>query len=295
MQPVHPDTAFRVVTSMRPAGDQPAAIATLAARIAAGERHSLLHGATGIGKTATLAWLAERVQLLMLIIAPNKLLARYLPKDAITDGAVDAARYQALESLLVRRDVIVVATVSAIYGMATPADYYDHALTLRTGTTTYSHQQLLDDLVAIVYRRDDTRLQRSGFRLRGDTIEVMPTWGGGSCRIESFGDEIEAMHHLEPDTGRLAEPTDKLMIFPTKRHIALAQRIPAALIQTIGRAARNIAGEMHLYADTTTPAMHAAITETDRRRARQLTHNQRHGITAHTVSASPTPPAAGTR
>ena len=216
---------FEVVTEMVPAGDQPAAIAAMEQRIRAGEKDTVLLGATGTGKTATVAWLSERLQRPVLVMLPNKTLAAqfanelremlphnaveyfvsyydyyqpeayvpqtdtYIEKDSSVNDEVDRLRHSATNSLLTRRDTIVVASVSCIYGLGTPQEYVDRMLKLHVGETI-DRDQLLRRLVGMQYTRNDLSFTRGTFRVRGDTIEVIPQYEEMAVRIEMFGDEV---------------------------------------------------------------------------------------------------------
>jgi excinuclease ABC subunit B len=219
---------FRVHADFEPAGDQPAAIDELERRIRGGENDVVLLGATGTGKTATIAWLAERLQRPMLVMQPNKTLAAqfanelrqffpdnaveyfvsyydyyqpeayipqtdtYIEKDSSLNEEVERLRHKATYSLLTRRDVVVVASVSAIYGLGTPQEYVETAVRLRVGED-HGRDALLHQLVDIQYVRNDVAGTRGTFRVRGDTVEVFPMYEELAWRIEFFGDEIEAL------------------------------------------------------------------------------------------------------
>jgi excinuclease ABC subunit B len=227
---------FEVISPFQPAGDQPAAIEALVNRIQSGEKNSVLLGATGTGKSATTAWLVERLQRPTLVMAPNKTLAAqlatefrellpnnaveyfvsyydyyqpeaYVPqsdtfieKDSTVNEEVERLRHSATNSLLTRRDVIVVATVSAIYGLGTPQEYVDRMIRLRVGEE-FSRDSLLRSLVGVQYTRNDIAFTRGTFRVRGDTVEVFPVYEENPVRIEMFGDEIERIMTLHPLTG----------------------------------------------------------------------------------------------
>ncbi|HBK39345.1 MAG TPA: excinuclease ABC subunit B, partial [Actinobacteria bacterium] len=222
---------FEVISPFQPAGDQPTAIEALVKRIQSGEKNSVLLGATGTGKSATTAWLVERLQRPTLVMAPNKTLAAqlatefrellpnnaveyfvsyydyyqpeaYVPqsdtfieKDSTVNEEVERLRHSATNSLLTRRDVIVVATVSAIYGLGTPQEYVDRMIRLRVGEE-FSRDSLLRSLVGIQYTRNDIAFTRGTFRVRGDTVEVFPVYEENPVRIEMFGDDIERMMTL---------------------------------------------------------------------------------------------------
>ena len=255
---------FRVVTEMVPAGDQPGAIAAIEKRIASGERDTVLLGATGTGKTATVAWLAERVQRPMLVMLPNKTLAAqfanelremlphnaveyfvsyydyyqpeayvpqtdtYIEKDSSINDEVERLRHSATNSLLTRRDTIVVASVSCIYGLGTPQEYVDRMVKLKVGDTV-ERDALLRKLVAMQYLRNDVAFTRGTFRVRGDTVEVIPVYEELAVRIEMFGDEIERLMTLHPLTGEVMTTDDELYIFPATHYVAGPERMERAI------------------------------------------------------------------
>jgi len=255
---------FEVITDMVPAGDQPAAIAAMEQRIKAGEKHTVLLGATGTGKTATVAWLSERLQRPVLVMLPNKTLAAqfanelremlphnaveyfvsyydyyqpeayvpqtdtYIEKDSSINDEVDRLRHSATNSLLTRRDTIVVASVSCIYGLGTPQEYVDRMLKLRVGETI-DRDQLLRLLVGMQYTRNDLSFTRGTFRVRGDTIEVIPQYEEMAVRIEMFGDEVERMMTLHPLTGEVMSEDDELYIFPATHYVAGPERMERAI------------------------------------------------------------------
>ncbi len=250
---------FEVVSDFEPAGDQPAAIAELATRIRRDEQDVVLLGATGTGKSATTAWLVEELQRPTLVMAPNKTLAAqlanefrellpnnaveyfvsyydyyqpeayipqtdtYIEKDSSINEEVERLRHSATNSLLTRRDVIVVATVSAIYGLGTPQEYVDRMIRLRVGDSI-DRQQLLRSLVQIQYSRNDLSFARGTFRVRGDTVEVFPVYEEHPVRIEMFGDEIERLMTLHPLTGEIITDDPELYIFPATHYDAGPER-----------------------------------------------------------------------
>src|SRR5690348_840833 len=229
---------FEVISEFQPSGDQPTAIAELARRVNAGDKDTVLLGATGTGKSATTAWLIEQVQRPTLVLAPNKTLAAqlanefrellpqnaveyfvsyydyyqpeayvpqsdtYIEKDSSLNEEVERLRHSATMSLLTRRDVIVVATVSAIYGLGTPQEYLDRMVRLKVGQEI-DRDVLLRKLVGIQYARNDLAGTRGTFRVRGDTLEVFPMYEELAVRIEFFGDEIEHLSTLHPLTGEV--------------------------------------------------------------------------------------------
>ncbi len=255
---------FRVHADFEPGGDQPAAIAELERRVLDGENDVVLLGATGTGKTATVAWLAERLQRPMLVMQPNKTLAAqfanelrqffpdnaveyfvsyydyyqpeayipqtdtYIEKDSSLNEEVERLRHKATYSLLTRRDVIVVATVSAIYGLGTPEEYVQSAVRLRVGEEP-GRDSMLRRLVDIQYVRNDVAGTRGTFRVRGDTVEVFPMYEELAWRIEFFGDEIEALSTLNPVTGDVVSNDTELLVFPATHYSAGANRMERAI------------------------------------------------------------------
>jgi excinuclease ABC subunit B len=255
---------FTVVTDMVPSGDQPQAIAEMEKRIRRGERHVVLLGATGTGKTATVAWLAERVQRPTLVMLPNKTLAAqfanelremlprnaveyfvsyydyyqpeayipqtdtYIEKDSSINDEVERLRHSATNSLLTRRDTVVVASVSCIYGLGTPQEYVDRMARMRVGDTI-ERDALLRKLVGMQYNRNDMSFTRGTFRVRGDTIEVIPVYEELAVRIEMFGDEIERLMTLHPLTGEVLTEDKELYIFPASHYVAGPERMERAI------------------------------------------------------------------
>ena len=255
---------FEVITDMVPAGDQPQAIAEMEQRIRSGAQDTVLLGATGTGKTATVAWLAERLQRPVLVMLPNKTLAAqfanelremlpnnaveyfvsyydyyqpeayvpqtdtYIEKDSSINDEVERLRHSATNSLLTRRDTIVVASVSCIYGLGTPQEYVDRMLKLSVGGTI-DRDALLRKLVGMQYVRNDLSFTRGTFRVRGDTIEVIPVYEEMAVRIEMFGDEIERLMTLHPLTGEVISEDDELYIFPATHYIAGPERMERAI------------------------------------------------------------------
>ena len=267
---------FHVVTDMTPAGDQPAAIAEIERRIRAGEQDTVLLGATGTGKTATVAWLAERLDRPMLVMLPNKTLAAqfanelremlpdnaveyfvsyydyyqpeayipqtdtYIEKDSSINDEVERLRHSATNSLLTRRDTIVVASVSCIYGLGTPQEYVDRMLTLKVGDTI-ERDAMLRQLVGMQYSRNDLAFTRGTFRVRGDTIEVIPQYEEHAVRIEMFGDEIERLMTLHPLTGEVLSEDQELYIFPASHYVAGAERMERAIASIEAELAERLA------------------------------------------------------
>jgi excinuclease ABC subunit B len=255
---------FEVVSDFQPAGDQPQAIEEIARRIEAGAKDVVLMGATGTGKSATTAWLVERLQRPTLVMAPNKTLAAqlanefrellpnnaveyfvsyydyyqpeayipqtdtYIEKDSSINEEVERLRHSATNSLLTRRDVIVVATVSAIYGLGTPQEYVDRMVRLRLGVEV-ERDALLRQLVENQYARNDLSFERGTFRVRGDTIEVFPVYELHPVRIEMFGDEIERLMTLHPVTGEVLTEDSEVYIFPATHYVAGPERMERAL------------------------------------------------------------------
>ncbi|GAB3892499.1 excinuclease ABC subunit UvrB [Microbispora bryophytorum] len=255
---------FQVVTDMTPSGDQPTAITELERRVRAGEKDSVLLGATGTGKTATVAWLIERVQRPTLVMQPNKTLAAqfanelremlpnnaveyfvsyydyyqpeayvpqsdtYIEKDSSINEEVERLRHSATWSLVSRRDVVVVASVSCIYGLGTPQEYVDRMVGLKVGQQI-ERDQLLRRLVDMQYTRNDLAFTRGTFRVRGDTVEVIPVYQELAVRIEMFGDEIEKLATLHPLTGEVIAEDDELHIFPASHYVAGPERMERAI------------------------------------------------------------------
>jgi excinuclease ABC subunit B len=267
---------LEVIADYDPSGDQPTAIEDLVQRIGAGERDIVLLGATGTGKSATAAWLIERVQRPTLIMAPNKTLAAqlanefrellpnnaveyfvsyydyyqpeayvpqtdtYIEKDSSINEEVERLRHSATNSLLTRRDVVVVATVSAIYGLGTPQEYVDRMLRLRVGEE-YDRDALLRRLVDIQYTRNDTSFERGTFRVRGDTLEVFPVYETHPVRIEMFGDQIERLMTLHPVTGEILTDDEELYIFPATHYVAGPERMARAIADIEAELAERLA------------------------------------------------------
>ncbi len=255
---------FEVVSPYAPAGDQPAAIDELERRIRAGEHDVVLLGATGTGKSATTAWLIERVQRPTLVMEPNKTLAAqmanelremlphnaveyfvsyydyyqpeayiaqtdtYIEKDSSINDDVERLRHSATSSLLSRRDVVVVASVSCIYGLGTPQSYLDRSVELKIGDEV-PRDALLRLLVDVQYTRNDMAFTRGSFRVRGDTVEIIPSYEELAVRIEFFGDEIEELYYLHPLTGDVVRKVDSLRIFPATHYVAGPERMAHAI------------------------------------------------------------------
>ncbi|MEU3090994.1 excinuclease ABC subunit UvrB [Streptomyces massasporeus] len=255
---------FEVVSPYQPNGDQPTAIADLARRIEAGEKDVVLLGATGTGKSATTAWMIEKLQRPTLVMAPNKTLAAqlanefrellpnnaveyfvsyydyyqpeayvpqsdtYIEKDSSINEEVERLRHSATNSLLTRRDVVVVASVSCIYGLGTPQEYVDRMVPLKVGEEI-DRDELLRRFVDIQYTRNDLAFTRGTFRVRGDTIEIFPVYEELAVRIEMFGDEIEALSTLHPLTGEIISDDEHLYVFPASHYVAGPERLERAV------------------------------------------------------------------
>src|ERR1700728_599045 len=249
---------------MTPAGDQPTAIAQITERIGDGEKDTVLLGATGTGKTATVAWVGEQLQRPVLVMLPNKTLAAqfanelremlpnnaveyfvsyydyyqpeayipqtdtYIEKDSSINDEVERLRHSATNSLLTRRDTIVVSSVSCIYGLGTPQEYVDRMLTLKIGDTI-ERDSLLRQLVGMQYARNDLGFTRGPSRVRGDTIEIIPMYEELAVRIEMFGDEIERLMTLHPLTGEVMSEDTELYIFPASHYVAGPARMERAI------------------------------------------------------------------
>ena len=258
------DSPFQVISEYVPAGDQPQAIEEIAQRINAGEKDVVLLGATGTGKSATTAWLIERLQRPTLVLAPNKTLAAqlanefrellpnnaveyfvsyydyyqpeaYVPqtdtfieKDSSVNDEVERLRHSATNSLLTRRDVIVVATVSCIYGLGTPQEYIDRMLHIKVGDEI-ERNALLRKFVDVQYKRNDIAFERGTFRVRGDTIEIIPMYEELAIRIEMFGDEIDKIMTLHPLTGEIIRDESEVHIFPATHYAASPETMKRAI------------------------------------------------------------------
>ena len=255
---------FEVISPYSPSGDQPTAIAELAQRLSAGEKDIVLLGATGTGKSATAAWLVERVQRPTLILEPNKTLAAqmaaefrellpnnaveyfvsyydyyqpeaYVPqtdtfieKDSSINDEVERLRHSATNSLLTRRDVVVVSSVSCIYGLGTPQEYVDRMTSLEVGQQI-DRDDLLRRFVTMQYTRNDIDFTRGTFRVRGDTVEIIPMYEELAIRIEFFGDEIEALATLHPVTGDVIDTAEQVFVFPASHYVAGPERMQKAI------------------------------------------------------------------
>jgi len=267
---------FQVISDYTPSGDQPAAIAEITKRLNRGDQDVVLLGATGTGKSATTAWLIEQMQRPTLVLAPNKTLAAqlanefrellpnnaveyfvsyydyyqpeaYVPqsdtfieKDSSVNSEVERLRHSATNSLLTRRDVVVVATVSCIYGLGTPQEYVDRMITLKVGDSI-ERNALLRRFVEIQYKRNDMAFERGTFRVRGDTVEIIPMYEELAIRLEFFGDEIEKIMTLHPLTGEVVRDEEEMHIFPASHY--------AAGPETMKRAMKDIAEELEIQVE----------------------------------------------
>ncbi|MFJ4107873.1 excinuclease ABC subunit UvrB [Oerskovia enterophila] len=255
---------FEVISDYTPSGDQPTAIAELSERLRAGEKDVVLLGATGTGKSATTAWLIEELQRPTLVMAPNKTLAAqlatefrellpnnaveyfvsyydyyqpeayiaqtdtYIEKDSSINDEVERLRHSATSSLLTRRDVVVVASVSCIYGLGTPQEYVDRMVRLDVGDQV-ERDVMLRQFVTMQYTRNDMAFTRGTFRVRGDTVEIIPVYEELAIRIEFFGDEIEAIHLLHPLTGDVVRSEQSVNLFPATHYVAGPERMERAI------------------------------------------------------------------
>jgi len=256
--------AFEVVSEYEPAGDQPTAIAELDRRLNDGERDVVLMGATGTGKSATAAWLIEKQQRPTLVMAPNKTLAAqlanelkqllpnnaveyfvsyydyyqpeayiaqtdtYIEKDSSINEDVERLRHSATSALLSRRDVVVVSSVSCIYGLGTPQSYLDRSVLLHIDDEV-ERDQLLRLLVDIQYERNDVGFTRGTFRVNGDIVDIIPAYEERAVRIEFFGDDIDALYYIHPVTGDMIEQVNELRIFPATHYVAGPERMAKAV------------------------------------------------------------------
>jgi excinuclease ABC subunit B len=255
---------FEVISDYSPSGDQPAAIEDLVRRVERDESNIVLLGATGTGKSATTAWLVERLQRPTLVMAPNKTLAAqlanefkellpnnaveyfvsyydyyqpeayipqsdtYIEKDSSINDEVERLRHSATNSLLTRRDVIVVASVSCIYGLGTPQEYVDRMVRLKLGDTI-SRDDLLRRFVQMQYTRNDLAFTRGTFRVRGDTVEIIPVYEELALRLEFFGDELERIYTLHPVTGEVVHEEKEMYVFPATHYVAGPERMERAV------------------------------------------------------------------
>lgn len=255
---------FEVVSEYKPSGDQPHAIAELDERLNRGERDVVLMGATGTGKSATAAWLIEKQQRPTLVMAPNKTLAAqlanelrqllpnnaveyfvsyydyyqpeayiaqtdtYIEKDSSINDDVERLRHSATSALLSRRDVVVVSSVSCIYGLGTPQSYLDRSIVLRVGEEV-EHDRFLRLLVDVQYERNDIDFKRGTFRVKGDTVDIIPAYEEVAVRVEFFGDEVDALYYIHPLTGDVISQEDEVRIFPATHYVATDERMEKAI------------------------------------------------------------------
>ena len=258
------DAKFEVISEYEPAGDQPAAIAELDERLNRGERDVVLMGATGTGKSATAAWLIEQQQRPTLVMAPNKTLAAqlanelrsllpnnaveyfvsyydyyqpeayiaqtdtYIEKDSSINDDVERLRHSATSALLSRRDVVVVSSVSCIYGLGTPQSYQDRSVVIRVDEEV-DRDQFLRLLVDIQYDRNDVSFTRGSFREKGDTVDIIPAYEELAVRVEFFGDDVDALYYIHPLTGDVIREVDELRIFPATHYVAGPERMEKAM------------------------------------------------------------------
>ncbi|BAC18309.1 excinuclease ABC, B subunit [Corynebacterium efficiens YS-314] len=258
------DDKFEVISEFQPAGDQPAAIAELDKRLTNGERDVVLLGATGTGKSATAAWLIEKQQRPTLVMAPNKTLAAqlanelrqllpnnaveyfvsyydyyqpeayiaqtdtYIEKDSSINEDVERLRHSATSSLLSRRDVVVVSSVSCIYGLGTPQSYLDRSIVLKVGDEV-DRDRFLRLLVDIQYDRNDIAFTRGAFRVKGDTVDIIPAYEELAVRVEFFGDEIDSLYYIHPLTGDVVRNVKEVHIFPATHYVAGPERMEKAV------------------------------------------------------------------
>lgn len=255
---------FEVVSEFEPSGDQPTAIAQLYERLNRGERDVVLMGATGTGKSATAAWLIEKQQRPTLVMAPNKTLAAqlanelrqllpnnaveyfvsyydyyqpeayiaqtdtYIEKDSSINDDVERLRHSATSALLSRRDVVVVSSVSCIYGLGTPQSYLDRSIVLRVGEEV-ERDRFLRLLVDVQYERNDIDFKRGTFRVKGDTVDIIPAYEEVAVRVEFFGDEVDSLYYIHPLTGDVISQEDEVRIFPATHYVATDERMEKAI------------------------------------------------------------------
>ncbi|AQQ15151.1 UvrABC system protein B [Corynebacterium glaucum] len=255
---------FEVISEYAPSGDQPAAIKELDARLRRGEEDVVLMGATGTGKSATAAWLIEQQQRPTLVMAPNKTLAAqlanelrqllpnnaveyfvsyydyyqpeayiaqtdtYIEKDSSINDDVERLRHSATSALLSRRDVVVVASVSCIYGLGTPQSYLDRSIVLRVGEEV-ERDRFLRLLVDVQYERNDIDFKRGAFRVKGDTVDIIPAYEEVAVRVEFFGDEVDSLYYIHPLTGDVISQEDEVRIFPATHYVATDDRMERAI------------------------------------------------------------------
>ena len=261
---VKSENRFEIFSEFQPTGDQPRAIQELASGVKAGMREQALKGVTGSGKTFTMAKIVEEVQLPALVIAPNKTLAAqlatefkeflpnnsveyfvsyydyyqpeayvprtdtYIEKDADVNDEIDKLRHAATRALLTRRDVLIVASVSCIYGLGDPEDYQSLVASVQKGEHK-NRQALLRQLVNMQYERNDMDLARGRFRIRGDTLEILPAYEELAIRIQFWGDEVERIIELDPLTGEMLLERDDIAIYPAKHFVTSQEKLDAAI------------------------------------------------------------------
>ncbi|MDN8577109.1 excinuclease ABC subunit UvrB [Corynebacterium sanguinis] len=255
---------FEVISDYQPSGDQPAAIKELDERLNRGEKDVVLLGATGTGKSATAAWLIEKQQRPTLVMAPNKTLAAqlanelrqllpnnaveyfvsyydyyqpeayiaqtdtYIEKDSSINDDVERLRHSATSALLSRRDVVVVASVSCIYGLGTPQSYLDRSIVLRQGEEI-ERDRFLRLLVDVQYERNDIDFKRGTFRVKGDTVDIIPAYEEVAVRVEFFGDEVDELYYIHPLTGEVLSREEEVRIFPATHYVATDERMEKAI------------------------------------------------------------------
>ena len=256
---------FKVEADFKPAGDQPQAIQKLSEGIVEGKRFQTLLGITGSGKSATIAWTIEKTQRPTLVIAPNKSLAAqlanelreffpknrveyfvsyydyyqpeaympasdtYIEKDSSVNDEIDRLRHASTSALLTRRDTIIVASVSCIYGLGSPQEYMTQLLVVRSGEE-YEQRGILQQLIGMQYDRNDLNLVRGNFRVRGDSIEIHPAYEENVVRIEFFGDTVDRIRFVDPLTGEKISEVDEIIIFPATHYAASTERLDRAII-----------------------------------------------------------------
>src|SRR5687768_14900115 len=256
---------FKVEADFEPAGDQPAAINRIAERVQAGERYTTLLGATGTGKTATMAWALQQIQKPTLVMAPNKSLAAqlcnefkrffphnaveyfvsyydyyqpeayvpstdtYIEKDSSINDEIERLRHAATSALQHRKDVLIVASVSCIFGLGSPEEYLKQVVEVARGGSA-DRDYILQKLVDIQYERNDVNFIRGKFRVRGDTIEVFPAYEERALRIELFGDEVDRIIELDPLTGEILRELDHARIYPASHYVASKERMERAIV-----------------------------------------------------------------
>ncbi|MGH2756427.1 MAG: DEAD/DEAH box helicase family protein, partial [Actinomycetota bacterium] len=257
---------FKVESDFSPAGDQPAAVSALAEQVQSGTRYSTLLGATGTGKTATMAWALEQIQKPTLVIAPNKSLGAqlcnefkqffprnaveyfvsyydyyqpeayvpssdtYIEKDSSINDEIERLRHSATSALLQREDVLIVASVSAIFGLGSPEEYLQQVVSVARGGTA-DRDFITQRLVDIQYERNDVNFIRGKFRVRGDTIEIFPAYEEVAVRVELFGDQVDRIIELDPLTGEIVRELDHVTIYPASHYVASKARMERAIQQ----------------------------------------------------------------